>query len=246
MVGLGFHEDRIRGRRRTRVMLSIFKWGLLLSVLGAIGYYGYEAGMRLGERDAIILRQQLGEVTERLQGLERDKAQLQRDLATTTGQSEELRRRYESDVPTGAISEFLRLARAKLGAGVKPERIAAVLGAVENTRACDDKPVSKRFVVRVPGQRPANDSASFADRAITLSASGAASVDGEGRPLGWFDIAKPVTITFTRIGGAETTASGMLPVHHSVVLNDMEHRFIVTNGDARGFVSVSSDSCKYP
>lgn len=246
MVGHGFHEDRIRGRRRTRVMLSIFKWGLLLSVLGAIGYYGYEAGMRLGERDAIVLRQQLGEVTDRLQGLERDKAQLQRNLATATGQAEELRKRYETDVPTGAISEFLRLARAKLAGGVKPDRIAAVLSAVENTRACDDRPVSKRFVVRVPGQRPANDSASFAERAITLSAVGAASIDGEGRPLGWFDIAKPVTISFTRIGGTETTASGVLPVHHSVVLNDVEHRFIVTNGDSRGFVTVSSDSCKYP
>lgn len=245
-MGHGFHEDRIRARRRTRIVLAIGKWALLLAVLCAIGYYAYEAGTRLAMRDTTELRQQVTDLTTRLAGVQRDKDQLQRDLAAATGQAEDLRKRYESDVPTGAISELLRVMRTKLAAGVKPERIAGVINAVENTRSCDDKPTSKRFVVRINAQRPTNDTASFADRLITVSAAGSAATDAEGRPQAWFDPAKPLTVNFTRIGGESSAASGVLPLQHSVVLGDTEHRFVVTPGDARGFLLVTSDSCKYP
>lgn len=245
-MGHGFHEDRIRARRRTRVALAIGKWGLLVAVFCAIGYYAYEAGTRLAQRDTNELRLQVADLTTRLGGLQRDKDQLQRDLATATGQAEDLRKRYESDVPTGAISELLRAMRAKLSAGVTPERIAGVLNAVENTRSCDDKPISKRFIVRIGAQRPSNDTASFAERLITVSAAGSAASDPEGRPQAWFDPAKPLTVTFTRIGGDSTAASGVLPLQHSIVLGDTEHRFVITAADARGFLLVTSDSCKYP
>jgi len=242
----GFHEDRIRARRRTRIALAIGKWALVLAVFCAIGYYAYEAGTRLAQRDTTELRQQVTDLTTRLAGLQRDKDQVQRELAAATAQAEDLRKRYESDVPTGAISELLRVMRAKLAAGVKPERIAGVLNAAENTRSCDDKPTSKRFVVRIGSQRPPNDNASFADRLITVSAAGSAAIDAEGRPQAWFDVAKPLTVTFTRIGGESTAATGVLPLQHSVVLGDTEHRFVLTPADARGFLLVTSDSCKYP
>lgn len=245
-MGHGFHEDRIRARRRTRIVLGIGKWALMLAVFSAIGYYAYETGMRLAMRDTTELRQQVTDLTGRLAGLEREKAELQRSLAAATSQAEDLRKRYESDVPTGAISELLRVLRAKLGAGVKPERIAGLLNAVENQRSCDDKPVSKRFLVRIGAQRPPNDTASFAERLITVSAAGSSATDAEGRPLAWYDPAKPLTVTFTRIGGESTAASGVLPLQHSVVLGDTEHRFVVTAGDARGFLLVTADSCKYP
>lgn len=245
-MGHGFHEDRIRARRRTRITLAVGKWALMLAVFCAIGYYAYETGTRLAMRDTVELRRQVADLTGRLAALEQEKADLQRNLSATAGQAEELRKRYESDVPTGAISELLRAIRAKLAAGVKPERIAGVLGAVENQRSCDDRPVSKRFVVRIGAQRPPNDSASFADRLITVSAAGSAANDAEGRPVAWYDPGKPLTVTFTRIGGESTAASGVLPLQHSVVLGDTEHRFVATASDTRGFLLVTSDSCKYP
>ncbi|MBL8701668.1 MAG: hypothetical protein JNK67_25025 [Alphaproteobacteria bacterium] len=243
----GFHEARARTRRRGRILLGIAKWAVLLAIFGAIGYYAHETGTRIAQRDTIELRRQVAELTTATQTLQRDKDQLQRDLATTSARAEELRKRYESDVPTGAISEILRLAREKLSAGVTPERIAGVLAAVENARRCDDKPTSKRFLVKAGPRAPAvNDTVSFADRTITVSATGEITLDAEGRPQAWFDPGKPLTVVFTRIGGAETVAKGVLPINHSVVVNDLEHRFVVTQGDARGFVTVTSDSCKYP
>lgn len=243
----GFHETRARSRRRGRILLGIAKWALLLAIFGAIGYYAHETGTRIAQRDTIELRRQVDELTAATQTLQRDKEQLLRDLTAMTARAEELRKRYESDVPTGAMSDVMRLARAKLAAGVTPARIAGVLGAVENARSCDDKPVSKRFIVRAGARAPAvNDTVSFADRTITVSATGEQTIDGDGRPQAWFDPAKPLTVVFTRIGGAESVAKGVLPINHSVVMNDIEHRFVITPGDARGFVSVTSDSCKYP
>lgn len=245
-MGLGFHEARVRSRRRGRIFLSIAKWAVLLAIFGAIGYYAHETGTRIAQRDTIALRSQVGELTTANQGLQREKDQLQRDLAAMTARAEDLRKRYESDVPTGAMSEIVKLVHDRLAAGVTPARITGVLAAVENTRRCDDKPISKRFVVKAGRGAGVNDTASFADRTISVSASGEVTLDGEGRPQAWFDPAKPVTVVFTRIGGSETVAKGVLPLNHSIVMNDVEHRFVVTPGDARGFVTVTSDSCKYP
>src|SRR5690606_30171719 len=137
---------------------------------------------------------------------------------------------------TGRIAEILQLTRGKIANGVAPERIAGVLAVVENERNCDNKPVSKRFLVRIGQQPTANDTVSFAQRLITVTAAGSPAVDAEGKPQGWFDPAKPVTVSFARMGGSQTAATGVLPLHHSVVVGDVEHRFVVTSGDARGFL----------
>lgn len=100
--------------------------------------------------------------------------------------------------------------------------------------------------MRTGPQRNPNDSAAFADRQIMVTASGVSSVDASGRAEGWFDPAKPLTVTFTRLGGAETTATGVLPIHHSVVIRDVEYRFVIAPGDARGFVLATADGCAYP
>ena len=75
---------------------------------------------------------------------------------------------------------------------------------------------------------------------------GSAATDAENRPQAWFDPAKPLTVNFTRIGGESSAATGVLPLQHSVVLGDTEHRFVVTPAEARGFLLITSDSCKYP
>ncbi len=245
-MGHGFHEERLRARRRGRVMLGGVKWLALAGALAATAYVAYGAGYRMAESDTGNLGEQVADLSARAGALDEEREKLRRDLAAATSQADELRRRYESDVPTGAISDLLRVARTRLAAGVKPERLAAVLAAAENTRRCEEKPSTRRFVVRTGPQRLAADSVAFAERQVTLTAAGTSSVDASGRAEGWFDPGKPVTVTFTRIGGAETTATGVLPLHHSVVIRDLEYRFVVVPADARGFVNVTADSCAYP
>jgi len=246
MLRHGFREDRDRSRRRWRIVFSGLKWATMLAVFAAIGYYAYATGTALADRSNAELRAQVGELTATLQALRREHDTLGRDFAGATAQVEELRKRYAADVPTGPLADVMRVANDRLAGGVDPKRLASVIGLVENARRCDDKPVSRRFLVRTARATPGNDTASFGERTVTVTASGEAAVDAEGRPQSWFEPSKPVTVTFTRIGGKETEATGILPLHHSVVVNDTEHRFVVTPGDARGFVAVTGESCRYP
>ena len=60
-----------------------------------------------------------------------------------------------------------------------------------------------------------------------------------------FDPAKPVTVFFTRLGGETTSTVGVLPLHHAVVVGDLEYRFSVVAG-SRSFAEVTGQSCVYP
>ena len=242
----GFLEERTRSRRRNRFVFGTIKWLFLLIVFVAIGFYAYEAGTMLAQQDAIALRKQVATLSEEVSTLQRDKSQLAADLAEVTRREAELKQRYAADVPTGTISDVVRLARSKLSEGVDPKRLASVISLVQNTRNCENKPTTKRFLVRTGAKQVANDTVSFADRTITVSAEGQPALDAQGNQEGWYDPTKPLTLQITQIGGKTTTASGTLPLHHSVVLNDVEHRFVVTAGDSRGFATVTSDSCRYP
>lgn len=242
----GFSEDRARSRRRGRILFRTLRWSLILALVVAIGYYAYEAGTVLAERDVVRLRDQVASLSAQVDSLQTDKVRLEQERAAAAAEAEALRQRYEADVPTGAISELMRLARAKLSAGVEVQRLASVLGSVENTRSCDSRPVSKRFIVRTGAATTGNDTVAFGDRTITVSAEGQPTVDPSGRPQSWYDPAKPVSVRFVQIGGHATVAAGTLPLHHSIVVNTTEHRFVVEAGDSRGFVTVTSDACRYP
>ena len=245
-MAYGFHEERLRARRRSRIALVAVKWSLLGGLIAGAAYLAHLSGFHLAEAQSGNLRDQVEDLTARLETTQRERERLARELGTATARAEELRKRYESDVPSGAISDLLRVTRERLAAGVKPERLAGLIAVAENARKCDDKPVSKRFLVRSGPQRQSNDSAAFADRQIMVSAVGSPATDGSGRAEIGYDPSKPVTVTFTRIGGAETTASGVLPLQHAVVIKDVEYRFVIATGDSRSFAIATADSCAYP
>ena len=108
----GFLEERTRARRRNRIIFGTIKWSFLLAVFVAIGFYAYEAGTMLAQQDAIALRKQVAALTEEVTTLQRDKSQLAAELAEVTRREAELKARYAADVPTGTISDVVRLALA--------------------------------------------------------------------------------------------------------------------------------------
>jgi len=245
-MGYGFRESRQRARRRGLMLLAAAKWSLYAGIVLVAAYFAYVAGVRITEASTGNLGERVEELTAQLGAVQGERDRLKEALARASAQAEDLRKRYESDVPSGAISDLLGALRAKLSAGVAPARIAGVLAAVENTRACDDRPVTKRFTVRLGAGRGPTDSITFADRSIVVSATGTAATDANGRSSGWFDPAQPVTVTFTRLGGAESVVSGVLPLQHAIVIKDVEHRFMLAAGDVRGFIFATADSCTYP
>ena len=48
-MGHGFHEERLRARRRGRFMLGSLKWLALAGLVAATTYFAYGAGYRMAE-----------------------------------------------------------------------------------------------------------------------------------------------------------------------------------------------------
>ena len=219
--------------------------GVALVVIIALGRFAYQTGTNLARSDVVRLEQEITALSERLREMETENNELHGALAAAKMRAQDLRQQYQRDVPTGAIKDLLDLSRQKLAAGVDVERLAFVVGAVENTRDCKDAPVTRRFLVRTPISRGANDSVSFAENAITVTASGQSATDGAGNVEAWFDTARPITVLFARIGGIQSKVEGTLPLHHSVVMNDREFKFSIVAG-VRGFANITGDECRYP
>jgi hypothetical protein len=202
--------------RRRRFWWGAFKWTVGVGLVAAAGVSAYQSGSVVAELDVVKLKEEIARLSQTVVDLQREKAELQATVKAAERRTEEWRHRYQENVPTGEMRELLEIARRKVAAGVEPSRLAFVIGAAEQERDCDDAPVTKRFIAQTPLYKGANDSVSFADNAITVTAEGRSATDAEGNAEAWFDPAQPVTVRFTQLGGKSSEVSANLPLHHSV------------------------------
>ncbi|GAB4353357.1 MAG: hypothetical protein Kow00114_02570 [Kiloniellaceae bacterium] len=243
-MSLGLHENR--QRRRRRFWWGVTKWTVALLLVVAAGAWAYRGGAQLAEREVVQRDERIAQLTAEVQGLQQQSAALALDLAKAREAIAAWQARYETEVPTGFVREMMVLVQQKLEAGADEERLAFLVSAADKPRECDGQPETKRFIVTTELQTGgANDAVSFGERAITVTAVGAAARDANGNLEAWFDPQKPINVTFTQLGGKTVTAEGTLPLHHSVVSGDDEYRFTVLPG-ARGFLTVTADRCDYP
>lgn len=243
-MSLGLHENR--QRRRRRFWWGVTKWVLALVLVLAAGAYSYRFGKQLAEREVVMAQERIAELTQEVSGLQQQSAGLATDLAKARETIAAWQTRYEREVPTGFVKEMMELVQQKLQAGADEERLAFLVSAADKPRSCDGEPETKRFIVTTELQSGgANDAVSFGDRAITVTAVGAAARNATGNLEAWYDPQKPVTVTFTQLGGKTIEAEGALPLHHSVVAGNSEYRFTALPG-ARGFLTVTADRCDYP
>lgn len=242
-MSLGLHESRTRRRRKAR--WAVLKWVLALGLIVGAGIYAYDTGSEIAKTQITDLQREIDALTQRITALESENARLRADQIVAQQRLEEAKARYAQDVPTGPLATLLGQLREKLDAGVDQDRLAFLIASAANPRTCDDQPVTKRFLVRTPLYQGANDSVSFAEGAIVVTAEGEAATDAQGRVEAWFDPAKPVTLHLTRIGGDTVNKTGMLPLHVSLVAGQSEYRFAAVEGP-QGFVQISGDRCDYP
>ena len=178
-------------------------------------------------------------------GLESENARLRGAAEADTARIAEIERRYERDVAPTEARGLLDAVRSRLDAGVEESRLAFVIGAARNERECAEAPLTRRFIVQNPVYDGPNDSVSFAENTITVTAEGRSATDEAGNPEAWFDPVHPITLTFTEIGGEGADVKGILPLHHALVRGGTEYRFTVVPGD-RAFVEVTAEACAYP
>lgn len=222
----------------------MMSWLTVFVLLGGLGYTAYAAGAHLSERELARLEVEKAELAKRIAAFDEESVRLQSAAHDAALREQEWRRRYEREVPAGPGKELMALVQRRLSEGVRPDRLELAITAAVNEPACENKPVTKRFIVRTPLHPGGNDTVWFADNSITVTAEGRSSKDGEGRPRSVFDPKEPVVVSFTLLGGHKVEANGVLPLHQSVMTETAEYRFSIIASDSPGLVQVSGDRCK--
>ena len=90
-------------------------------------------------------------------------------------------------MPSDEEKVLLGTIRERISDGVNPDRLAFVLGAVNNTPECFGEPATRRFIVRTELSTEGNDTVSFADQTILITARGETSRSDTGQVQSWFD-----------------------------------------------------------
>ncbi|MDP6353368.1 MAG: hypothetical protein QF926_13835 [Alphaproteobacteria bacterium] len=233
-------------RRRSRIAGRLFRFLILAAIVGAFSYWSYNLGGERAERTNRALRESMTLLTDENERLrhETDAAVAARIAADERAGA--YQRQYVAEVPQGPAKQVMALVNERIESGVSPDRVAFVVAAVENETRCEPEIASRRFLIQTPLTSSENSVVTFADNTISVTGLGVASRDGAGNVEAWFDPAAPVAITFTLIGGRNIDINGKLPLHHSVVIDDSDHRFAITPGQTKGFVVVTEQRCAYP
>lgn len=236
----GFRERRRREQARRR--LVVLKWLLMIGGLVGLGWIAYAAGSELA-------RYEVNQLTDRIRSMEADLTAITEQASELQNERDEALERESAlrqQVPTGKQRELLALIREQLDGGVTEERLIFLLRSAAQRVQCDGSPESKRFIVQTGITRGVNDWVAFAGSTVVVRASGEPAKDNAGRPHAWFDETQPITVTFTKIDGAVSEATGILPLHHSVARGDAEYRFVLTKSPTRGFLNVTAERCSLP
>ncbi len=241
----GLYRDRVSERRRRHLVKTLAKWSAGLAIVGIAGFYAYQVGSNLAQKDVRELEARLAKLSKTVVGLKQDNARLRTQAIKVKARQRKLSERVRRELPPENTKALIAKLKEKLDAGVGEARLAFVIGAAEKLRSCEGAPVTRRFIVKTPIYEGANDSVTFAENTITVTAEGVSEKNPEGKPEAWFDPARPVTARFAQIGGEVSEVAGLLPLHHSVVIDSTEYKFSVIKGD-RGFVKITGDRCRYP
>lgn len=242
-MSLGLREARRaeKRRRRQRNLLIL----LVLGALIGLGALAYETGSRLAQLETDALRGEIATLRRTIAELEQARAGTEARLRETEARLAERDAAYARDVPSGAGRDLYALIQQRLGEGLTPDRLALVLrNATDGTR-CEPEVETRRFLLATPIARGGVHAVTMGG-GIVITGEGVSARAPDGSPHAWFDPAQPVTIAAVQPGGARTEAQGVLPIAFSVVRGAIEHRFLVSASELRGFVQVAAERCAYP
>lgn len=233
------HHDRYRQRSRE----SFFRGSSILIALALAILLGYMAGNKKHDQETRQLAQQNDELKNVASESEDKSTQAEANYRTLVVKYKQLENQYKRDVPQGDLGLLTALVKEQLDKGLGVERMVQIIRAAQPPRNCS-QPQNKRFILSTPTYTGPESAVTFADGAITLGGSGESSINGKREKEAWFDPGKPVTVTFTIIGGKKETKTGLLPLHHTIILRDKEYRFTIAEGP-RSFIVISGDNCDY-
>lgn len=241
-MSYGLYDYSRRARRRfwTRLLKLL---AVLLAFAVAAGF-SYQIGVEQLKRREVSLTQEIATLTEARLVAEQRAAQFQQRAQAAEVKVGELEVRYQRDVPSGDLGRLKDMLARKLTEGVDPGRLAFVIDQTGTPRSCGASE-TKRFVLTTPLYKGANTTVTFGDGAVVIGGEGPSFRNATGSPEAWFDVSKPIVIRFTLADGSTSQTTGVLPIDHSIAVQDKEYRFRISAG-ARSFVEVAGSTCPFP
>jgi hypothetical protein len=234
-------DPRKRGRRRPLLLVL-----LAAAVLAWVASLG--VAYRVGTTEQATRAQRLAAELD-LQGrlvhdLSRRAAMAEQELGRAR---QELARHAPPAVPAAPApsrSELETLGSVidrRLREGLTVAELRAAVEAAASARHCAGAPEVRQFLARTPVTRDPGV-ARFLSGRVAVTGSGSPVRNAAGRPEAWIDVREPVELKI-EVGGATTTAAGVLPVRHTVVREDKEYRFEARPHSRRGFIEVALTVC---
>ena len=239
---LGRYDYERRYRRRVWTVFG--KFGLLAAVVLGIGLFAYQMGIEQLKGRDVTLREENATLSRQKAEFELLASQMQHAARTAEARSAELEARLQREVPTGDLARLAQLVADRLKGGLDANRLAFVISQAQTPRNCQPAE-GKRFTLSTPLLKGGTRGVTFGNGTITVTGEGQSAHNAQGNAESWFDPAQPVTIKITGIGGKGTTATGVLPLHQSLIIDSNEYRFTFAAGQ-RSFVDVTADRCAYP
>lgn len=216
-------------------MLGTAKWVIALGILGALGYSAHQAGTHLARLDVDRLERRVLELEQQRAALESQAVQLRNELAESRTATQQIQQRYNAEVPRGPLASLTTLLRERLASGLDADRLRIALQSADRLRRCDGPVVSRRFRIGVGARATEEDSTSFAEGLIRVTALA---------PAGTDDITRSVVVTFSGLGSGGPRSVAGLPATHSIVLDNHELRLTVSDSQIRGFATASLTTCR--
>lgn len=233
------HHDRYRQKAREHVYRNMTIAACLLFAI----ITGYFIGQKRQEQDARQLQQHAQELEAGTKKAEQLTGQLQADHQTLQIQYKQLQDRYQKDVPQGDLALLSNLVKEQLDKGMATDRLVQIIRSAQPPTNCSQA-ISKRFILSTLAYKGPQSAVTFADGAITVKGNGEPSINSKQEKEAWFDPGKPVEIDFSAIDGKKEAKTGLLPLHHTMIVQNKEYRFTISEGP-RSFIVVTSDNCDY-
>ncbi len=225
--------SRERRRRRWRLLgrAAVLLGGLAL--FGLIGHYAYQTGTALARIELGDLQKQIDRQAKQLQDQAAETDRLQKALAAAQDAAAALQRRYDADVPSGALAGLVLAVKQRLAAGLAADQIAKSLAELEPPRPCTEHATRKRFEIVAAGHGE-GEGVTFLDGLIQVTASVRGDPD---------DPAKPPTVTITRAWAAQPLKLTGLPVRQPIAIDGMQVTLTVEPADLHGYLFATLSTC---
>lgn len=230
-MSLGLAHRKELQKRRSQRYWTFFKIIFFLATVFGSSYFAFDTGQEIALRSMVYNKEKFEQQIASL-----DKLQLE------LGNTEASLNKLQKLLPNDEIQNLLLVINQKAADGINPERMTTLIAGMSNDAKCDEKSLSKRFVITTPVSQQIDSSVSFYRGLITVTGKGSPTLNESGSPEAWFDPTKQITASFTFPGGETQKALGILPLYHSVIVKDKEYRFTIISG-RKSFADITVRSC---